>query len=109
MALQQFVFILNNLFVLFVLITSRLLQAKAFLDDYKRTADASGTFDAKLSAVGSDISSEYADLLALSARQVMGSLDITLSKTAGGVWNFSDTKVFMKNMGSAGSDYNSTG
>ena len=58
---------------------------------------------------GNTVSLEYADLLALSARQVMGTLDITLSKTGGGEWNFSDTKVFMKNMGSAGSDADTTG
>ena len=39
----------------------------------------------------------------------MGSLDITLLRTGGGEWDFSDIKVFMKNMGSAGSDAGSIG
>ena len=85
------------------------LQAKIFLDDFRRATDASSAFDARLSAAGNNVSSEYADLLALSARQVMSSLDITLAKNVGGEWELSDTKVFMKNMGSAGSDVSSTG
>ena len=84
-------------------------QTKAFLDDFERATAASSAFDEQLSEAGDSVSSEYADILALSVRQVMATLDITLSKTGGGVWNFSDTKVFMKNMGSAGSDAGSTG
>ena len=85
------------------------MQAKIFLDDFQRATDASSAFDARLSAAGNAVSPEYADLLALSARQVMGSLDIALPKNAGGEWEFSSTKVFMKNMGSAGSDAGSIG
>ena len=64
---------------------------------------------ARESASTQGVYRSMSDLLALSARQVMGSLDITLSKTPGGEWNFSDTKVFLKNMGSAGSDTSSSG
>lgn len=34
----------------------------------------------------------------------MGALDITLAKSGSGDWNMSDVKVFMKNMGGAGTD-----
>ncbi|KAL5494579.1 hypothetical protein ACEPAI_40 [Sanghuangporus weigelae] len=82
---------------------------KAFLDDFDRAIAASSAFDVQISAAGNAVSQEYADLLALSTRQVMGTLDITLSRTGGGEWNFTDTKAFMKNIGSAGSDASSTG
>ena len=74
------------------------------MDDFARSQQAAESYDAKLLAAGSAISSIYADLLALSARQVLGSIDITLALGNEGNWNFSDTLVFMKNMGAAGSD-----
>ena len=74
------------------------------MDDFGRAQQAAESHDAKLLAAGSAISSNYADLLALSARQVLGSIDITLALGSDGNWNFSDTLVFMKNMGAAGSD-----
>lgn len=43
-------------------------------------------------------------MLALSTRQVMGSIDITIAEMGGGDWNLTDVKVFMKNMGGLGSD-----
>ncbi|EJC98591.1 DUF1793-domain-containing protein [Fomitiporia mediterranea MF3/22] len=80
--------------------------AKGFLDDFSRAQSAAATLDAQLRNAGKQISSNYADLLALVTRQALGSLDITLAKSGDGSWNSSDVKVFMKNMGGIGSDVN---
>ncbi|KAI5117537.1 hypothetical protein M0805_004769 [Coniferiporia weirii] len=77
-----------------------------FLDDFTRAQSAAETFDERLKAAGAALSNNYADLLALGVSQVMGTLDITLASSNDGAWNFSDVKVFMKNIGSAGSDNN---
>lgn len=77
--------------------------AKAFLNDYSRAAEASGRFDTLLNNEGNEYSSDYADLLALSARQLMGAFDITTSKMGDG-YDANDVMVFMKNMGGVGSD-----
>ncbi|KAI0368349.1 hypothetical protein BV20DRAFT_471147 [Pilatotrama ljubarskyi] len=49
----------------------------------------------------SKISSEYADLVSLAARQVLGSVDITVSKGTDGKPNATDVNVFMKEIGAA--------
>lgn len=74
------------------------------MDDFPRAQQAAESYDFKLLAAGKTISSNYADLLALSARQILGSIDVTLALGSDGNWNFSDTLVFMKNIGAAGSD-----
>ena len=74
------------------------------MGDFDRAQHAAEIFDNKLLSAGSAISSGYADLLALTTRQVFGSLDITLALGSDGNWNFSDAMVFMKNMGAAGSN-----
>ncbi|KAI5120591.1 hypothetical protein M0805_002540 [Coniferiporia weirii] len=75
-----------------------------FLDDFTRAQSAAETFNEQLKAAGAALSNNYADLLALGVSQVMGTLDITLASDTGGAWDFSDVKVFMKNIGSVGSD-----
>ena len=47
----------------------------------------------------SAISNNYADLVALGARQAMAGVDITVSKGTDNAWNISDVKVFMKDTG----------
>lgn len=74
------------------------------MNDFERAQQAAESFDNKLLSASSDLSSDYADLLALTTLQVLASLDITLALGSDGKWNFSDTMVFMKNMGAAGSD-----
>lgn len=69
------------------------------LDDFARAQTAAAALDAQITAAGSSYSSQYADILALSARQAMGAMDITISGT-----DTSDVKIFMKNLGSVGSD-----
>ena len=74
------------------------------MSDFDRAHQAADSFDNKLLSAGVAISSGYADLLALTTRQIFGSLDITLALGSDGNWNFSDAMVFMKNMGAAGSN-----
>lgn len=74
------------------------------MSDFDRAQQAAERFDNRLLNAGSSVSVGYADLLALTTRQILGSLDITIALGSDGNWNFSDTMVFMKNMGAAGSD-----
>lgn len=74
------------------------------MDDFPRAQQAASDYDSKLHNAGLAISSKYVDLLALSARQVLGTIDITITRGDDGNWNFTDVLVFMKNMGAAGSD-----
>ena len=78
------------------------------MDDYDRATNASSAFDAQISAAGTAISSDYADILALAARQVFGTLEITVSQEGGGSYNMSDVMVFCKNFGLFGSDMSGT-
>lgn len=79
-------------------------QLTFFMSDFERARQAAESFDDMLLSVGLDISSDYAELLALTTRQVFGSLDIALALGSDGKWNISDTMIFMKNMGAVGSD-----
>ena len=74
------------------------------MDDFQRAQQAAATYDSELLGAGKNISDNYASLLALSARQVIGSIYITISRGDDGAWNTSDVMAFMKNMGAAGSD-----
>ena len=48
------------------------------------------------------ISQEYADLISISLRAVVSSLEVTLPQSEQGHWNFSDVKAYMKDMGGIG-------
>ncbi|KAF7428113.1 hypothetical protein PC9H_007332 [Pleurotus ostreatus] len=85
-------------------ITKPLDAPKFVLDDFPRALAAAIDFDTKLRAEGTAVSSKYADLLALTARQVMGAMDITIPPAKDGAWDIKDVKIFMKNLGSVGSD-----
>ena len=58
--------------------------------------------DSQIASAASGISSEYYGLLSLATRQAMGAIEYTLSKDSSGTLNTSDTKAFMKDMGSVG-------
>ena len=74
------------------------------MDDFQRAQSAAQALDAQIAIEGELISEEYSALLASNARQVMGSMDITLPEPVDGEWDRSNTRIFMKNMGSFGSD-----
>ncbi|TDL21981.1 hypothetical protein BD410DRAFT_723660 [Rickenella mellea] len=79
------------------------LAAVSFLlNDSSRALDAGNAMDAKVLADARKISSPYADMVTMSARQVMSAIDITVKKDSSGKWNTSDVKAFFKNMGSVG-------
>ncbi|KAL4258458.1 Glutaminase GtaA [Pleurotus pulmonarius] len=89
----------------FMSIISKPLDAPKFvLDDFPRALSAAIDFDTKLRVEGNTVSPKYADLLALTARQVMGAMDITIPPAKDGAWDVKDVKIFMKNLGSVGSD-----
>ena len=59
--------------------------------------------DQKIMGDAGKISSNYVDLVSLAARQVMGSMDITvLRNDADGSLNGSDVKIFIKDIGGSG-------
>ena len=74
------------------------------MDDFERAQQAAANYDSVLLSAGSQISRNYADVISLAARQVLASIDITISRGSGGAWNLTDVMVFMKNLGAAGSD-----
>lgn len=78
-------------------------KVEAFLNDFDRALSAAVDFDTQLMANASQISPEYADLLVLSARQTLASLDITISKDSNGNWNTSDVMIFMDDFDPVGS------
>ena len=72
-----------------------------FIHDYANALARANTFDAKLKADASKISSDYADVVALSVRQALGSVEITVSKKDG-KYNEDDILTFMKEISSDG-------
>ena len=69
------------------------------MNDFNNALSNATALDAQILNDASQYSEQYADLLALTTRQAMGPMEITLSRDAGGNWNTSDVKVFMKNLG----------
>lgn len=70
----------------------------SFLQDYDAALERAYTLDAKVNSDASAISTDYAGLVALSIRQLLGGIEITLSKNSDGSFNTSDTLVFLKGM-----------
>lgn len=59
--------------------------------------------DAELMNSANAYSSEYADLVSLTARQAMAALEFTLPKNESGSWDLSDVKAFVKDLGNIAS------
>ena len=77
-------------------------QISTFVNDYTNALARANAFDAKVKADASAISSDYADIVALSIRQTLGACEITVSKTSSGAFNTSDITTFMKEISSSG-------
>ena len=77
-------------------------QISTFINDYSNALARANVFDAKVKADASAISSDYADIVALSIRQTLGACEITVSKTSSGAFNTSDITTFMKEISSDG-------
>ncbi|EMD40792.1 hypothetical protein CERSUDRAFT_103175 [Gelatoporia subvermispora B] len=73
-----------------------------FLQDFPNALARADAFDAQVNADASQISSNYAGLVALSIRQGFGAIEITLSKDASGQFNTSDIMAFLKEISSDG-------
>lgn len=71
----------------------------ATLADFDTKLQNAINLDAQVQADGLLVSQDYADLLALSLRQVMASIDIVVPLGSDGHFNISATMAFMKNMG----------
>lgn len=76
-----------------------------FLADFDTgVLSASVELDLQLQSDAGKISPEYADLIALVARQALGAMDITIARNSDGSgWDTSDIKAFMDNTGNVGS------
>ncbi|KAJ3976289.1 DUF1793-domain-containing protein [Lentinula raphanica] len=74
----------------------------SFLQDYDNAIERAFTLDAQVNNDASAISFEYAGLVSLSIRQLLGALEITLSKNNDGSFNTSDVLVFLKEISSDG-------
>jgi hypothetical protein len=70
-----------------------------FISDFSRAASAANSFDSNLRNAAMAVSSDYADLVDLSTRQVYGMIEITAGKDASGNWNTKDVQAFMNDAG----------
>ena len=76
-------------------------QIGACLADYQAAAARAAALDDAVLQQATKISSQYADLVSLAARQAFGGLEFTISNGTDGNWNTSDVKVFMRDVGSS--------
>ena len=58
--------------------------------------NTANAFDQQIKNDASKVSADYADIVALSVRQSLASMEITISQNADGSFNSSDVLVFMK-------------
>ncbi|PBK93234.1 DUF1793-domain-containing protein [Armillaria gallica] len=72
-----------------------------FLSDFSDAKQRAINLDNKIISEARQISDNYADLVALAARQALA-VDITVSKDSDDQWNTSDVMTFMKGIGDSG-------
>ncbi|KAJ6567991.1 hypothetical protein DFH09DRAFT_1155589 [Mycena vulgaris] len=73
----------------------------AFVEDFPSARARAIALDQKILQDAGAVSKEYADLVSLATRQAMAGVEITLSTTESGEWNFSDVQAFMKDVGNS--------
>ncbi|KAH9942534.1 uncharacterized protein BXZ73DRAFT_41320 [Epithele typhae] len=73
----------------------------AFTTGYSDALARAIALDNKITGDAGKISSEYVDLVSLSTRPVLATLDITVSRNADGSVNASDVMVFMRDIGTS--------
>lgn len=69
--------------------------------DYEAASARAINLDKSIIQNATLISSQYADLLSLAARQTFASIEISVSNGSDGKWNMSDVKIFMDDVGSS--------
>ena len=65
---------------------------------------ATSQLDGMLLSAASNISPEYASIISLVTRQVMGGGEITMTKNTDGSWDETDIMMFVKDMGNLSGD-----
>ncbi|KAI0058455.1 hypothetical protein BV25DRAFT_1902161 [Artomyces pyxidatus] len=70
-----------------------------FLADFPDAVARAGQLDTKITGDAANVSSDYADLVSLAARQAYGGTELTIAKGSDGSFNTSDVMMFMKNIG----------
>ncbi|KLO05108.1 hypothetical protein SCHPADRAFT_947174 [Schizopora paradoxa] len=73
-----------------------------FLNDFETAIQTADAFDANVIFETEAISETYRDLVVPIIRQVMTTLDITISKSSDGSWNTTDVSAFMYDLGLIG-------
>ena len=86
---------------MFIIFIDVFEQIDAFTADTNDAHDRAAALDQKIVNDAKAISDEYADIVSLATRQVMGSLDITVSTGSDGKANASDVMIFMKDIGTS--------
>ncbi|RDB22588.1 Glutaminase A [Hypsizygus marmoreus] len=74
----------------------------SFLSDFDNSLARAKAFDNKVNLDSSKISIDYAAIVALSLRQALATIEITITKNNDGTWNTGDVLVFMKEISSNG-------
>ncbi|KAF5390714.1 hypothetical protein D9757_002684 [Collybiopsis confluens] len=74
----------------------------SFIQDYSDALDRANNLDAQVNKDASAVSSDYAGLVALSIRQLLGATEITISQNVDGSYNTNDVLVFFKEISSDG-------
>lgn len=69
------------------------------MNDFSGAKSRADALDASILSAAGTISSEYADIVSLSLRQVIGATELTIREDADGSWNTTDFMMFMKNLG----------
>ena len=66
------------------------------MNDYGNAVARANAFDAKVDSDATNISADYASVVALSIRQGFAATEITVSRNGDGGFNTSDVLMFMK-------------
>ena len=76
-------------------------SSNLIFDDFPNALTRAEALDTALEHNATEISSHYADLVALTARQTIGATELTVGVTSDGTFNLSDVKMFMKDIGAS--------
>lgn len=81
-------------------------QVTFFVQDYPNAVQRSNLLDSRILGDASAVSTHYADLVSLAARQTMAGVEITVGNNGGtDSFDLSDVKMFMKDTGGTASEY----